>query len=62
MSNSPGVQVAREVMGAVGQERTRWLDDGSEHPHRIALMVHEHAVPDVTGRLADGLARAGVQV
>ena len=55
------LQVAGEVMRAVGQDRTQWLDDGSEHPHRIALLVHEHSVPDVSARLADGLARAGVQ-
>jgi hypothetical protein len=48
-------------MAAVGQGATRWLDDGSEHPHRIALMVQERSVPDVSQRLAQGCAAAGVQ-
>ena len=55
-------QVAAEVIGAVGEEHAQWLDDGSEHPHRIALMVAAARVPDVTARLAQGFAQRGVQV
>ena len=50
------------MIGAVGAEHAQWLDDGSEHPHRIALMVAAARVPDVCARLAQGFAQRGVQV
>ena len=49
-------------MGAVGSESAQWLDDGSEHPHRIALSVQSFRVPEVSQRLAEGCASRNVKV
>lgn len=56
------MQVAAEVIGAVGEQSAQWLDDGSEHPHRIALSVEASRVPDVTHRLSHGCASKNVKV
>ena len=55
-------QVAGEVISAVGSDSVQWLDDGSEHPHRIALSVQSSRVPDVCHRLTEGTHSRGVQV
>lgn len=36
-----------QAIAAVPEGTAHWLDDGSEHPHRIALSVQAHAVPAV---------------
>ena len=38
-----------------------WLDDGSEHPHRIALSVAAGVAPDVAARLRTKLHEKGVE-
>ena len=55
-------QVAGEVIGAVGSDSVQWLDDGTEHPHRIALSVQSSRVPDVCHRLTQGTLNRGVKV
>lgn len=37
-------RAASEVLSELSSEAISWLDDGSEHPHRIALSVHVNAV------------------
>ena len=54
-------QVAGEVIGSVGSDSVQWLDDGSEHPHRIALSVQSSRVPDVCHRLTEGTISRGVK-
>jgi len=56
------MQVAGEVVGAVGSDYVQWLDDGSEHPHRIALSVQQSKVHEVSERLKEGFLRRDVQV
>jgi hypothetical protein len=55
-------QVAGEVIGAVSPAAAQWLDDGSEHPHRIALSVQAARVPELCERLKEGFVRRNVQV
>lgn len=55
-------QVAGEVISAIGPDQAQWLDDGSEHPHRIALSVQSSRVEEVCRLLADGCLAKGVKV
>ena len=55
-------QVAGEVISAIGPDQAQWLDDGSEHPHRIALSVQSSRVPEVCQLLEDGCLAKGVKV
>ena len=55
-------QVAEEVIGAVGSDSAQWLDDGSEHPHRIALSVQSSRVPEVCQQLTEGALSKRVKV
>lgn len=42
--------------------RVQWLDQGTEHPHRVAVSVASEAVEAVQARLAALFASAGVEV
>jgi hypothetical protein len=42
--------------------RVQWLDQGREHPHRIALSCQVAAVEEVMSRLADQITKRGVLV
>ena len=53
-------QVAGGLVQGMG-DAAHWLDDGSEHPHRIALSVRADQVPHVTHSLQAGIAAAGLQ-
>ena len=55
-------QVAGEVISAIGPDQAQWLDDGSEHPHRIALSVQSSRVQEVCQLLQDGCLAEGVKV
>lgn len=55
------MQVAEETIGAVGPSCAQWLDDGSEHPHRIALSVRQDKVHEVSERLKEGFLQRDVQ-
>ena len=50
------------MIDSVGSDSVQWLDDGSEHPHRIALSVQSSRVPDVCHRLTQGTMSRGVKV
>lgn len=39
-----------------------WLDQGTEHPHRIALSVRQDKVAEVTKHLEKGFDSAHLQV
>lgn len=55
--------VARAAAGAVLDAlpgTTAWLDDGSEHPHRIALSVRVDVLGEVVERLRAGCEAGGV--
>ncbi len=56
------MQVAGHVVGVVGSSCAQWLDDGSEHPHRIALSVRQDKVQEVSERLKEGFLQQDVQV
>ena len=55
-------QVAGEVISAIGSDQAQWLDDGSEHPHRIALSMQSSVVPEVCRLLAENCLAKGVKV
>lgn len=39
-----------------------WLDNGSEHPHRVAMSVKVHMVDTVKEKAAAAFARAGLAI
>ena len=39
--------------------RVQWLDDGSEHPHRIALNTHHEEIESVTASIRAAVTAAG---
>lgn len=45
-----------------GCSKVSWLDDGSEHQHRIALSVHASVVEGVVEFLKDGIKSRSVLV
>ncbi len=45
----------------MGPSCAQWLDDGSEHPHRIALSVRQDKVHEVSERLKEGFLQRDVQ-
>jgi len=46
----------------VGSDSAQWLDNGSEHPHRIALSVQSSRVPEVCQQLTQGALSKRVKV
>lgn len=54
-------QVAAELVESLSTERATWLDDGSEHPHRISLSVHVECVPYVKETLHEKLSRHNLE-
>ena len=57
------LQVGAQVIQECGGEGSaHWLDDGSEHPHRIALSMHSGAVGHARHRLQELAAQRGLQV
>ena len=42
-------------------DRCHWLDDGTEHPHRIALSVHKDEVARVKGEVMEAVTQSGFQ-
>jgi hypothetical protein len=56
-------QVAGQIVDRLGVENAcYWLDQGTEHPHRIALNVRHDKVAEVTKHLEKGFQSANVQV
>lgn len=47
--------------GGNGENVVNWLDDGSEHPHRVAVSSHVRATPFIVSTLRAGMAARGVQ-
>lgn len=54
-------RVANKVI-ARHEGQCHWLDQGTEHPHRIALSCHIDVVDAVTRTLQQGFVQAGCQV
>jgi hydroxymethylpyrimidine pyrophosphatase-like HAD family hydrolase len=44
-----------------GDQIANWLDDGSEHPHRVAVSCHVRATPLIVANLRAGMAARGVR-
>lgn len=40
-------------------DRVHWLDQGTEHPHRIALSVHKELIQEVEEKIKDAVDLAG---
>jgi sucrose-6F-phosphate phosphohydrolase len=53
-------QSASEVISELSEEHVKWLDDGSEHPHRIALNVHVDSVDLVQHLMREKLDSRGI--
>ncbi|KAH7618839.1 putative sucrose-phosphatase 1 [Nannochloris sp. 'desiccata'] len=51
-----------EAITLVPENTAHWLDDGSEHPHRIALSVRADLVPTVTESVKNATKLQGVRV
>ena len=39
-----------------------WLDQGTEHPHRLAISVRQDRVPATRKQLSEAFAACGLQV
>eukprot|EP00884_Botryococcus_braunii_P004434 jgi/Botrbrau1/13992/Bobra.150_1s0004.1 len=56
-------RVAGQIVDRLGSENAcHWLDQGTEHPHRIALNVRYDKVAEVTKHLEKGFVTANLQV
>ena len=56
-------QVAGELLSQLAEEGAgHWLDEGTEHPHRIALSIRADRIPPILEQLKTGFAQQGVQV
>lgn len=55
-------EVGTEAIAGAEEGAAHWLDDGSEHPHRIALSVKATAVPGILAALEAGTASRGLRV
>ena len=53
-------QAASDVIRDLSEEHVKWLDDGSEHPHRIALNVHVDSVDLVQHLMREKLDAQGI--
>ena len=56
---------SRDVGAAVVSkfgDKIHWLDNGSEHPHRVAFSVNFYVMEDVIGELRRRFDDSGVQV
>lgn len=53
-------QAASDVIRDLSEEHVKWLDDGSEHPHRIALNVHVDSVDIVQHLMREKLDAQGI--
>lgn len=58
------LQVVRKIANAAIQKysesKVNWLDDGSEHPHRIALSVHVDSLDAVSELIHECLEKDGI--
>ena len=52
--------VGADVIKELTEERAHWLDDGSEHPHRIALSVHVDSVESAKRMMQEKLNNMGI--
>jgi len=52
--------VGADVIKELTEERAHWLDDGSEHPHRIALSVHVDSVESTKRMMQEKLNNMGI--
>jgi len=51
-----------EAITHAPENTAHWLDDGSEHPHRIALSVRADVVPNVTAAVKKATKLQGIRV
>jgi hypothetical protein len=54
--------MANSILSQLGRDQAGWLDDGSEHQHRISLSVRVESLDYVTRYFVQALEREGVQV
>lgn len=50
------------LAGLQAEDAGAWLDQGTEHPHRLALSVRRDRVPHTRRSLAEAFAGRGLQV
>lgn len=53
-------QAANAAIQEYSQDKVNWLDDGSEHPHRIALSVHVDSLDAVSQLIHTRLEKDGI--
>lgn len=53
-------EAASQVISELSQDQIAWLDDGSEHPHRLALSVHINSVDLAMHLLKEKLDEQGM--
>ena len=53
-------QAAKEIIQHFDESKVNWLDDGSEHPHRIALSAHVDFVEEIKYSMQEKLRMQGI--
>lgn len=59
LSQDWDLKTVKEGAAQCVSDRCHWLDDGTEHPHRIALSVHKDEVQRVQSAIMDAVTQAG---
>lgn len=59
LSQDWDLETVKEAAAQCVSDRCHWLDDGTEHPHRIALSVHKDEVKRVKSAVMDAVTQAG---
>jgi hypothetical protein len=54
--------MANNIISQLGRDQAGWLDDGSEHQHRISLSVRVESLDYVSRFFTQALEKEGVQV
>ena len=54
--------VEHVLRGLRGDDAGAWLDQGTEHPHRLAISVRQDRVPAARQQLSEAFAARGLQV
>ena len=56
------MQVAEGLLSRLAEAGAgHWLDQGTEHPHRIALSIQANRIPSALEQLREGFAKQDIQ-
>ena len=59
LSQDWDLEIVKTAAARCVSDRCHWLDDGTEHPHRIALSVHKDEVARVQREVMEAVTQSG---